>query len=156
VHVAFAKTDRQRQLDESIKTAHRLHLEATKLFDVQSFHDAHTRMREAIRLQPTEPRYYELIARIEMRNPNTRWQKNAEEHWLKAIELDPWNASHRVGLAEQYKNAGLNAKAKREFIHALEVDPKNAEALREVPAADRPTERLVPPKAPDPDDEVTS
>ena len=144
MRVEFTKTDRQRELEDQHKEARSLFAEATVLFDKERYHDARVKALRAIQMAPEEASFNALAARIEMLNPNLRWQKDAVSHWRRAMELDPWNAEYAASLGKLYKQAGMNSKAKREFIRALELEPTHALALAEVPPAERP-ERKAPP-----------
>lgn len=144
MRMEFTKTDRQRELEERHKEARALFGEATALFAKERFHDARVKALRAIQLAPEEATFYALTASIEMLNPNLRWQKDAESHWRKAMELDPWNAEYAASLGRLYKQAGMHSKAKREFIRALELEPTHAFALGEVPPAERPARKAPP------------
>jgi Flp pilus assembly protein TadD len=65
-----------------------------------------------------------------MRNPRTR--REGEQHLLKAAELDPFNAQIRFRLGLMYKEAGLPKKAEVYFREALQIDPENRAALKEL------------------------
>jgi tetratricopeptide (TPR) repeat protein len=155
MRMEFAKTDRQRALEERIKESEALFKEGRRLFEAHRLHDAHEKVAKAIEIYPEEARFFALAGKIGALNPNIRWQKEAEGHLRRAIEIDPWNADYRVALGLLYKNAGLRHKAKKEFVRALELDAANETALAEVPAAERPAKKELPSQPTLPgDDEV--
>jgi tetratricopeptide (TPR) repeat protein len=60
------------------------------------------------------------------------FRRKAEEHFLKAQELEPWNAEAYVGLGMLYKQEGMTTKATRQFHKALELDGDHSVARREI------------------------
>lgn len=50
-------------------------------------------------------------------------KKKAEQDFLQAIELQPWNADAYLGLGILYMNEGLKIKARKQLEKALEIDP---------------------------------
>ena len=56
----------------------------------------------------------------------------AEPNFLKATQLDPWNADYLVTLGRFYKRRGLKLRAKKQFEQALEVVPGHDEATSEL------------------------
>jgi Flp pilus assembly protein TadD len=67
-------------------------------------------------------------------NPRVRYE--AEQHLLRAVELDPSNVKVRLTLGLLYKEAGLAKKAENSFREALMLDGKNSVALRELGLAE--------------------
>jgi Flp pilus assembly protein TadD len=63
---------------------------------------------------------------------NQRVRREAEQHLLKAAELDRNNAEIRVRLGLLYKEAGMEKKAEQYFNEALLLDASNSIALREL------------------------
>jgi tetratricopeptide (TPR) repeat protein len=87
-------------------------------------------LREAVRLKPNVVRYRGTLARALSEVPVHR--KEAEEHWLKAIELEPGNASHYAELGRLYKQVQLMTRARKLLDQALEIDPFEPVALAEL------------------------
>ena len=81
-------------------------------------------------MQPAVAKYRHSLARALMRNP--RWRKEAEEQFLKAIELDEFNADYRVSLGLLYLEGGFPRKAEAQFRDALAWDSENRTAQREL------------------------
>jgi len=63
-------------------------------------------------------------------NPKVRYE--AEQHFLRAAELDPTNAKIPLKLGELYKEAGLTKKAEHSFELALMLDGNNRVVQREL------------------------
>ena len=99
-------------------------------FDRKEYHAAVHLLREAIKLDPSKAPYHFHLGIALIRNPRTR--RDAELHLAKAAELEPYNAQIRVKLGMLYKEAGLLKRAEHYFREALQLDPGNRAASREV------------------------
>jgi tetratricopeptide (TPR) repeat protein len=99
-------------------------------FERKEYHAAVHLLREAIKLDPSRAPYHYHLGIALIRNPRTR--RDAEVHLFKAAELEPYNAQIRVKLGILYKEAGLSKKAEHFFREALQIDPENRAANREV------------------------
>ena len=104
--------------------------QAKTLYSQGRFEDAIVMLEEVIRLNKTKGAYFLLLALTEMKIPSFR--RKAEEHFLKAIELEPWNPECYVGLGLLYRQEGMNLKATKQFQKALEYDEEHEGALREL------------------------
>jgi curved DNA-binding protein CbpA len=101
-------------------------------FDRKEYHVAVHLLREAVKLDATRAPYHFHLGVALIRNPRTR--READEHLAKAAELDPYNAQIRVKLGLIYKESGLPKKAEGYFRAALQIDPDNHAARREISA----------------------
>jgi len=99
-------------------------------FERKEYHAAVHLLREAIKLDPSRAPYHYHLGIALIRNPRTR--RDAEQHLSKAAELEPYNAQIRVKLGLLYKEAGLSKKAEHFFREALQMDPENRVAKREI------------------------
>ncbi|MFP5264720.1 MAG: DnaJ domain-containing protein [Blastocatellia bacterium] len=99
-------------------------------YDRKEYHAAVHLLREAVKLDPTRAAYHYHLGVALIRNPRTR--REAEEHLSKAAELEPYNTQVRVKLGMLYKEAGLTKKAEGYFQQALQLDPDNRAARREL------------------------
>lgn len=106
---------------------------AKTLYQQKRYEDALILLEEAVRLNKDKGSYYLLLALTESKLPSLR--KKAEDDFLRAIELDPWNPECYVGLGIFYKKEGLKARSTKQFKKALELDPEHAIALRELEEA---------------------
>jgi len=106
--------------------------QAKTLFTLSRYEDAVILLEEAVRLNRYKGNYFLLLAMTEAKIPAFR--KKAEEHFIKATELEPWNPEAYVGLGVLYKEEGLLTKASKQFQKALEIDADHEIARREVAA----------------------
>jgi len=104
--------------------AERYFREAKKYFAQRDFYEAVKLMEEAVRIDTSKVRYQCLLAQSLSRNP--KWRRNAEEHFKKALGLDPFDTESLVGLAELYEAVGLARRAQALYAEAVEIDPGNA------------------------------
>jgi curved DNA-binding protein CbpA len=105
------------------------------LYAQERFDDAVSLLEEAVRIRKNKGDYYLLLAMAESKIP--AYRKKAEEDFLKAIGMEPWNPEGHAGLALLYKNEGLLTKAAREFQKALEADPEHRLARQELAAINK-------------------
>ncbi len=92
-------------------------------YDQQDYWSAIQAFRQSVRLEPEVPRYRYWLAMA--LSKNAKWRREAEEHFLKAIELEQFNADHYVGLGLLYKEAGMQKRAESQLKQALQVNPGN-------------------------------
>jgi Tfp pilus assembly protein PilF len=60
-----------------------------------------------------------------LKNPNSIWQRQAEDSLLKALELDPGNGDYSVTLARYYLDRSMPLKASRALNPALKKNPSH-------------------------------
>ena len=106
--------------------------QAKTLYSQGRFEDAVVLLEEAVRLSKTKGGYFLLLALTETKIPAFR--RKAEEHFQKAIELEPWNPEGFVGLGILYRQEGMNLKATKLFQKALEYDSDHETARKELEA----------------------
>jgi len=99
-------------------------------FEKKEYHAAVHLLREAIKLDSSRAPYHYHLGIALIRNPRTR--RDAEQHLSRAAELEPFNAQIRVKLGLLYKAAGLTKRAEHYFREALQMDPENRAAKREL------------------------
>jgi curved DNA-binding protein CbpA len=114
----------------STQTAEQCYRQGRACFDRKEYHLAVHLLREAVKLDPSKAAYHYHLGSVLIRSPRTRHE--AEEHLLKAAELEPYNAQIRLKLGLMYKEAGLAKKAQIYFREALQIDPDNKGAKREM------------------------
>jgi curved DNA-binding protein CbpA len=100
------------------------------LFERKEYHTAVHLLREAVKIDPSRPAYHYHLGLALIRNPRAR--READQHLTKAAELEPYNAQIRVKLGVLYKEVGLPKKADSYFRAALQIDPENRAARREI------------------------
>jgi curved DNA-binding protein CbpA len=95
-------------------------------YDQQDYWSAIQAFRQSVRLEPEVARYRYWLAMA--LSKNAKWRREAEEHFLKAIELEQFNADYYVGLGMLYKEAGMQKRAESQLKQALQVNPGNKAA----------------------------
>ena len=96
-------------------------------FDQQDYWSAIQAFRQSVRLEPGNARYRYWLGMALTRNP--KWRREAEEHFLKAIEIDQFKAEYYAGLGLLYKEVGMIKRAHGQFNKALQLEPENRMAL---------------------------
>jgi tetratricopeptide (TPR) repeat protein len=123
-------TGAQEEAQDTVKRAEIKFRQGKTLYGMDRFDDAVTLLEEAVRLRRDKADYFLLLAMCESRIPS--YLRKAEEDFIKAINLEPWNPEGYVGLGVLYKGEGLQTKAVRQFEKALEADPEHAKARLEL------------------------
>ena len=147
---------RKPQIVNLPQQAAQIYMQGRSRYDQRDVHAAEHLFREAVRLDPSQPHYHYHLAvtllilsqaRHEhahhegchvtckiggglVSNPRVRYE--AEQHLLRAAELDPSNIKVRLTLGQLYKEAGLTKKAESSFREALMLDGRNSIARREL------------------------
>ncbi|MBM3792311.1 MAG: tetratricopeptide repeat protein, partial [Acidobacteria bacterium] len=88
---------------------------------------AASHLRESVWLCPEIARYRHYLGVAQMVNPRLR--KEAEQHLLKALELDRSRVDSRLELGKLYMSVNLPKKAEGELLEVLRWDPDNSTAL---------------------------
>ncbi len=104
-------------------------------FKQANFEQAIQHFQRAIALHGTEAEYHFLLAQSlqRARGLDNAANRHAVEVGLrKAIELQPNNASYRIGIGHYWKARGDVTKALGYYREALKIDPKSHEAMREI------------------------
>ncbi len=116
--------------------AERRYVEARNLFDNMNYYDAIQHLHEAIRLNPSRASYHKLLAQALMKNPH--WQKDAEEHFLKALEIDQLDVESHLELGDIYNAAGMAGRAQKMYAKALKLEPDSKDATLKLHGKKRP------------------
>ena len=114
---------------DAVKDAEIKFRQGKTLYNRGMYEDAMVLLEEATRLIKEKGSYFLLLALTESKIP--AYHKRAEEHFMRAIKLDPWNPEAHVGLGLLYKKSGLTVKAKKRFERALSLDPDHLIASKE-------------------------
>lgn len=128
----LSKTEVAATLDEQERLAESYYQKAKKYFGTGDYYNCIQYCQQAVRQVDQEPRYHFLLAEAQARNPDRRWQKMAEQAYLNAIKLDPWNADYLVILGQFYRKQGFAVRARRQFEKALAMQPGHARAQEEL------------------------
>ena len=132
VRVEMDKTKTKMAIEENSKLADVYYGKARKFMRDGDYFNAIQYGKLAISYNAEDARYYSLLADCQVRNPEARWQRLAEQNYIKATQLDEWNAEYRVSLGRFYKRRGLKLRARKQFEQALEIVPSHAAALEEM------------------------
>ncbi|HXV75596.1 MAG TPA: DUF4388 domain-containing protein [Candidatus Polarisedimenticolaceae bacterium] len=128
------KTKRRTEADEAARVGELYYNKARQAMLAGDFHNAIQYGKLAISYSAEDARFYSLVADCQVRNPEARWQRMAEQNYTKATELDPWNAQYWISLGRFYKRRGLHLRARRQFEEALRLVPEHEEATKELAA----------------------
>ena len=97
------------------------HLDRNEMTKALSFFE------HAVQQEPGREEYRRYLALVQSRNPRLR--REAEQSFLKAIELNPTFAENYAQLGLLYKKMGLYARSEEYLQKALSWDPTNETAL---------------------------
>jgi tetratricopeptide (TPR) repeat protein len=136
VRVEMDKTKSKLAQEESGRIAENYFSMARKAMREGDYHSAIQYGKLAISYNDRDARYYYLLADCQVRNPEARWQRMAEQNYARAAELDPWNADYWISLGRFYKKRGLKLRARKQFEEALKIAPKHKVATEELETLD--------------------
>jgi tetratricopeptide (TPR) repeat protein len=136
VRVELDRARSQVEADSAHRKADMYYAKARRCVREGDFHNGIQYGKLAISHNPSDARYYSLLADCQARNPEVRWQKMAEANYRKATELDPWNPDYWVSLGRLYKQRGMALRARRNFEEALKLVPNKDELLAELAGLD--------------------
>ncbi len=102
------------------------------LYDQTRFDEALIFLQEAVRLDSHKSRYYLLLAMTQ--SQLKPYQRKAVDSFKKAIELERWSPDAYLGLAAMYKREKMPTMATKYLKQALQVDPDNRAAKKELAA----------------------
>jgi tetratricopeptide (TPR) repeat protein len=134
MRVELDKTRTKVAAEENAKLADQYYTKARKFLRDGDYYNAIQYGKLAISYAPEDARFYFLLGECQVKNPDARWQRMAEQNYLKAAELDQWNPEYRVSLGRFYKRRGLKLRAKKQFEEALELSPTHESAQKELDA----------------------
>lgn len=123
----------QDDAQEALRKADIKFRQGKTLYGQGRYEEAMGILEEAVRTRRDKGDYFLLLAMCESKLK--AFVRKAEEDFLKAIQLEPWNAEGYVGLGLLYKAEGMQTKAIKQLEKALEAEPEHAsarEALEEL------------------------
>lgn len=132
VRVEMDKTKTKRALEENSRLAEAHYGKARRYLREADFHNAIQYGKLAISYNPDDARYYFLVGECQSRNPEARWQRMAEQNFVRATELDPWNTDYRITLGRFYRRRGMKLRAKKQFEQVLRLVPTHENAIAEL------------------------
>jgi curved DNA-binding protein CbpA len=111
--------------DEMVEAIFR---DARVLLAKGDFEKAGERLNECVFLRPQKAVYHHYLGAAQSEIPKLR--KSAEQHLLKALELDSTSAASRLELAKLYLKVMLPRKAASQLQQILRWNPENQEAQK--------------------------
>src|SRR4029079_14479311 len=90
VRVEMDKTDTRREIDEHDRVAEGHYAKARKFLREGDYYNGIQYAKLAISYRPEDARFYFVLGECQSKNPEPRWQRMAEQSFVKAAELDPW------------------------------------------------------------------
>ncbi len=100
------------------------------LYNQARYKEAQVLLEEAVRMNQNKGNYLLLLAMSQSRI--RLYKRKAVENFKKALKLQPWSPDAYFGLGMLYKNEGMPTLASNQFKKALNVDPDNKAALKEL------------------------
>ncbi len=98
----------------------------------REYHKAIEYFQSAIDLNPNDPVFYGKLGEVCSKNP--RWYKTGKNAVRKALELDPENPNYYCLLGLLFKYEGDLVSAEIQFKNAIQIEPENMIARRELHA----------------------
>jgi serine/threonine protein kinase len=138
VRLEVLKSDKIVELEHHVRVAEQFYRLAEEKFDIGDHWNVAQLCKQAIKNNPTEPKYYNLMAKAYAQHP--KFKKDAEQCFYKALEMDPWNADYHVDLAQFYFTNGLSKRALGQCQKAVKLSPQHPAAkklLTEISRLDR-------------------
>lgn len=109
------------------------------LFNRGKYEESLIFFEEAIKLRSNKASFFIHLAKAKAMVP--AFQEEAENDFIKAVDLEPWQADSYFALGEFYAKEGLSVKAKKQFKKALEIDPEHAGAHKALGAEEASAEK---------------
>jgi tetratricopeptide (TPR) repeat protein len=132
MRVELDKTKSKVAMEEAGKIAENYYAQARKAVREGDFHSAIQYGKLAVSYNDSDARYFFTLAECQARNPDSRWQKMAEQNYTQATALDPWNVEYWISLGRFYKKRGMKLRARKQFEEALKLAPLHKEAVEEL------------------------
>jgi tetratricopeptide (TPR) repeat protein len=126
------KTKSKLAAEEAGRVAETYYSKARKAVREGDYHSAIQYGKLAISYNDADARFYFMLADCQVRNPEAKWQRMAEQNYAKATELDPWNTEYWISLGRFYKKRGLKLRARKQFEEALKLAPSHSVATEEL------------------------
>jgi curved DNA-binding protein CbpA len=104
--------------------------QAQRAYSTRNFHEAVQFLRSATQICPDSAKYWRQLG-VAL-SKKDEWRKEAEDSFIRAVELEPLNAENHLYLAFLYKNSGLKLRARKSFMNVLDADPMNEVAKLEL------------------------
>ncbi len=106
------------------------YIDAKRHLDAGLYFEAIGSLNEALRLDPENGKYHRLLGQLLAQNPSCA--KASQQHFQRAIEIDPDDTNAYLGLADLFEEAGLAVRARRVYEKVITIEPENEVALRKL------------------------
>ncbi|HWQ36381.1 MAG TPA: DUF4388 domain-containing protein [Blastocatellia bacterium] len=103
-------------------------------------------LQKAVNINPANAKYHSVLALALASNSqrsNSKVCREAEQHYLEAIRLDPQDPSNHALLGLLYSKLGMSRRAESVYRQALRLDPRNEIALKGLAAKPMGVELLL-------------
>ncbi len=94
----------------------------------KDFDKAVRHLKECVWLRPEDARYHHYLAVAQSEHP--QYRKEAEQHFLKALELDSLRLESHLELGKLYLKVNLKKRAEDRFLEVLRWDPDHKAARK--------------------------
>jgi curved DNA-binding protein CbpA len=94
----------------------------------KDFEKAAQHLKESVFLRPDVAKYQLYLGVAQAAIP--RFMKEAEQHLLRALQLDPMRVEGHIELGKLYLKVNLPKRAETQFLEVLRWDPENRTARR--------------------------
>lgn len=125
VRLEVRQSDKQMEVGEQVKSSEQLYRMAQQKFDEGDYWKATHLCRHALK-NNTDAKYHHLMALAYAKHQ--RFSKDAEQSFLKAIELSQLNSDYYLDLAEFYIKQGLSLRAINQCKRIMEIEPQHERA----------------------------
>jgi len=119
----MVKSEAQETQEQNTRLAEKYEQKAREYFNEKDYHNCIQFCRLAVSFGGETGSVMMLMAEALEKNPHTKWQRMAEDCYVKACELEPYNAEYLVSLGLFYQRHGFDHRARRQFEKALEILP---------------------------------
>lgn len=129
-HSAPAQASPAERKQEQSEMARQNFLYGKAMLQKGKFHEAVKFFENAIEQDDKKAEYYQYLGSVQMKNP--AWRRNAEKNFAKALEIDPSLVTCYVNLGSIYLRLNKPDRAEQMFQAALQWDPEQPVAKREL------------------------
>ena len=106
------------------------YIDAKRHLDAGLYFEAIGSLNEALRLDPDNGKYHRLLGQLLAQNPSCA--KASQQHFQRAIEIDPYDTNAYLGLADLFEEAGLAVRARKVYEKVITIEPENEVAHRKL------------------------
>lgn len=116
--------------EDSIEFAKTLYRKAVTLFNQRNYRQAIVVLTDAVKNNPDKAEYISLLGLCQSELPSMK--REAEQNFIKAAAIEPWNAEHVVALGMLFYSERLLKRAEGFFRKALELEPNHELARKKL------------------------